>query len=486
MNQIIMILLISILILVHEAGHFIAARLCGVRVTRFGFGMPVGPEWKLFKWKNTNFYIHAFLFGGYVAFPDDMDNFKKDDKDEKIDEDEVLPSDSPELYENKTILQKLFIVSAGVIMNIIFAIFLVMFCAAVFKQLPTSMQELYINKVVNTQDLKHQTEIENYEFIKQNKIFSNIQEKGLKKDDKILKINGQNIESLYQLRFFSNNSKLFDNYAQEDLINQNLEELKKLNPNIKDTIAKDTKIILPNIKPEKKLNVSSKTLKGLEKYKADGTKLSPEQIELRNEIFAKKTFTTNSETNINDIAAALSDTYKPITMTISRNNNEINLDDVIVYNESGQFGIELKVADIFMETTTPKSIIVNSIKYCYNTTKLMLEGLWQLIVGKISADEMHGIIAVIKIGGDIIASKGILNGLLLCAMISLNLAIMNFLPIPALDGGHVMFLVIEQITGKKPSKELSDKITNFFFALLIILMIAICYNDIVALVTKKF
>ena len=80
MSQIIMILLISILVLVHEAGHFIAARLCNVRVTRFGFGMPFGPEWKLFKWHNTNFYIHAFLLGGYVAFPDDMDNFKKENK----------------------------------------------------------------------------------------------------------------------------------------------------------------------------------------------------------------------------------------------------------------------------------------------------------------------------------------------------------------------------------------------------------------------
>ena len=116
----------------------------------------------------------------------------------------------------------------------------------------------------------------------------------------------------------------------------------------------------------------------------------------------------------------------------------------------------------------------------------MLIGLWQLIAGKIDASEMHGVIAVVKIGGDIIASKGILNGLLLTAMISLNLAIMNFLPIPALDGGHVMFLVIEQITGKKPSKEFSDKITNVFFALLIVLMVAICYNDIFALVTKKF
>ena len=77
MNQLIMIFLISLLILVHEIGHFIAARLCGVRITRFGIGMPFGPSWKMFKIGHTSFYLHAFLFGGYVAFADDEENLEK-------------------------------------------------------------------------------------------------------------------------------------------------------------------------------------------------------------------------------------------------------------------------------------------------------------------------------------------------------------------------------------------------------------------------
>ena len=116
----------------------------------------------------------------------------------------------------------------------------------------------------------------------------------------------------------------------------------------------------------------------------------------------------------------------------------------------------------------------------------MLKSLWQLFTGKVSASDMHGVIAVVKIGGEIITQKGLLNGLLLTAMISINLAIMNFLPIPALDGGHVMFLLIEKITGKKPSKEFSDAITNFCFFFLVFLMVAISYNDIFGLITKKF
>ena len=149
-------------------------------------------------------------------------------------------------------------------------------------------------------------------------------------------------------------------------------------------------------------------------------------------------------------------------------------------------GVMLNLEDVYVETKTPKQVVVKSLDYIYTTTTTMLYSLWQLICGKVSASDMHGVIAVVKVGGDIIASKGMLNGILLTAMISINLAIMNFLPIPALDGGHVMFLVIEKLTGKKPGKEVAEKIKNFFFMLLIILMIAICYNDIFALITKKF
>ena len=466
MNQIIMILLISLLVLVHEAGHFVAARMCGIRVTRFGIGMPIGPSWKIFKLGHTVFYLHAFLFGGYVSFADDEENFRKENKEVKVEDEELLPADSPELYENKTIAQKLFVVSAGVLMNIVFAIFLVLFCATVYQKLPTSTQNLYVDNFSE-------------------KITSNAKEMGILKGDKIHKANDIKIESLYQLTFFAKNSKLFDGYAQEDLIEKNLQQLKKLNPSIKDEISKNQIIILPKTLEENPLTPSKDMLVGLEKYKKDGIKLNETQINLRDKIYGKNKFTTDANFSLNDFAIALSDTYKPIKLTVLRNEKEVTFYNLKV-NQEGVFGIILKPEEVFSQTKTPKEIFTKSFDYLYTTTTTMLKGLWQLITGKVSASDMHGVIAVVKVGGDIIASKGLLNALLLTAMISINLAIMNFLPIPALDGGHVMFLLIEKITGKKPSKELGERITNFFFMLLILLMIAICYNDIFALITKKF
>ena len=206
---------------------------------------------------------------------------------------------------------------------------------------------------------------------------------------------------------------------------------------------------------------------------------------LRDEIYNQKTYEIKAQTTLNDLAMALSDTYKPLEITLLRDGKEIILKNIII-NEKGLLGVLLRYEDIYEDTKTPGDVLVKSSKYLYTTTTTMLYSLWQLFSGKVSISYMHGVIAVVKVGGDIITQKGLLNGLLLTAMISINLAIMNFLPIPALDGGHVMFLLIEKLTGKKPSKETGEKITNFFFTLLIMLMVAICYNDIFALITKKF
>lgn len=82
---------------------------------------------------------------------------------------------------------------------------------------------------------------------------------------------------------------------------------------------------------------------------------------------------------------------------------------------------------------------------------------------------MHGVVLITKMGGDIISQDGIFYGILLTAVISMNLAILNILPIPALDGGHLLFLLIEKIIGKPVNEDIANKIMNVFFLLLILL-----------------
>ena len=459
-NLIIMIALISLLVLVHEWGHYIAARLFGVRVTKFGFGMPIGPV--LFKTKkgDLEILVHACLLGGYVSFPEDEETEQGKP---------ILPLDSKERFKNQTPLKQAIIVTAGVIMNVVFAFFLIVLAATIFHKLPTGKSEVFINEV-----------------LKDGYIQKTMPNK-LKANDKIVSVNGIDIDSAYSFIFLVKNSKLYDNKVSKETINKKLDEFLKLNPKIKknEIIKEGTRIILPTKTPEDKLVVNEHILKGIEKYKDNEIQLSEDETKLRNELLNRYTYVLTRDSFALEIATALADYYKPLDIVLERGGKQIEIKNVVA-GEEGTLGVKLSTKEIYTETKTLPQIFVNSAKYMVNSTKLMCIGLIQLITGKIPMNEMHGIIAITKIGSDIIEHQGMLNGLLLTAIISIDLAIINLLPIPALDGGHLMFIIVEKIIGRPLDEKIVENISRFFFALLIALMIFVVFNDIFALITKKF
>ena len=115
----------------------------------------------------------------------------------------------------------------------------------------------------------------------------------------------------------------------------------------------------------------------------------------------------------------------------------------------------------------------------------MVKGLGLIITGQIPLSQIHGIVAITKVGSDIIEKRGIWDGLLLTALISIDLAIVNLLPIPALDGGHLLFLLIEKLRGKPVEEKTQETFAKYGFVFLIGLMVIIIFNDIFALVTDK-
>ena len=129
MSIIIMILLLSFLVLVHEAGHFLAARALGIKVSKFGFGLPIGPTLWSKKVGDVDVVVHAFLLGGYVSFPDD----------EKDSKEPVAPEDR---FMNKPVWQRMIVISAGVIANIITAFVFVLITAFVWGKLPSGQYEV--------------------------------------------------------------------------------------------------------------------------------------------------------------------------------------------------------------------------------------------------------------------------------------------------------------------------------------------------------
>jgi membrane-associated protease RseP (regulator of RpoE activity) len=103
------IAVLALLIVVHELGHFAAARFQGIRVNRFSIGF--GPVLLKYQGSETEYAIRAFPLGGYVGFPDD-------------DTDSEIPADDPNLLHNRPILDRAIVIGAGVIANLIFAYFL--------------------------------------------------------------------------------------------------------------------------------------------------------------------------------------------------------------------------------------------------------------------------------------------------------------------------------------------------------------------------
>ena len=179
-------------------------------------------------------------------------------------------------------------------------------------------------------------------------------------------------------------------------------------------------------------------------YKNNETSLSKEQIKLR-DIVKKgaKTLTSDGTYTLSDVGYAISDGLRPINATVLRNGKTIELKPIYP-NNKGLIGVMIEAKQLLVPTKNPVTIFTNSCKYLWEQTYMLVYGLWQLFTGKIPAKDLHGIVVIAKIGGDVIHNSGIFSGLLLTAMISMDLALVNFLPIPALDGGHFMFLIIEK------------------------------------------
>lgn len=455
MSIIIMILLLSVLILVHEAGHFLAARFFKIKVEKFGFGLPLGPVLYETKWGDTKILVHALLLGGYVGFPDDDENCE-------------LEKDCPERFMNKPIYQRAIVVSAGVLANIICAFTFVFLTAFLWGHIPSGKYDIYVNDIIAPKS-------------------ESIWQSGIRKKDEIVKINGENINTTYSLLTFIKLSKTDDGKIDNNLEIDNFIALKNLNPALlkDEIIPKDVAIKLPAKRYEQPVHVDKKVLKGIKEYSDSQVSLTSLQKKLRDKLKEKSVYVSDGTATLNDVAYAISDNSHPIYLQVKRNGKIMDLKPVLA-NKKGLLGIKLEAKEILIPTKNLKDVLFAGTKYLYDNTYMMVYGLVQLFTGQVDIRDLHGIVAITKVGGDIIQNNGIFSGLLLIAIISMDLAIVNFLPIPALDGGHIMFLIIEKLRGKPVEEEVLEKISNAGFMFLLALMVFVIANDIFGLITKKF
>ena len=129
----------------------------------------------------------------------------------------------------------------------------------------------------------------------------------------------------------------------------------------------------------------------------------------------------------------------------------------------------------------PLQALTQSFVQTWQVTRLMFVGIVQMIKGEVSAKNLGGPIMIAQMAGDQ-AKQGPLNLIYFIAFISINLAILNFLPIPVLDGGHLLFFIIEAFTGKPVNMKIREIAQQVGIFLLMALVVFVFYNDITRLI----
>lgn len=426
-----MILGLTILVGVHEWGHFFAARKFGMRVEKFFIFIP--PKIWSKKIGDTEYGLGSIPLGGFVKISGMID--------ESMDKEQMKKPPQPWEFRAKPAWQRLIVMLAGIMVNVIVGILIFI---GITKY--TGSNYIPIEKI------KHG-------------IFAGdlAEEIGLKTGDKILKVNGLPITEFDEIY----SSKVF------------------LDENASYTIYRDkNEIIIP---------IPNDFIGKLSEVKDRGAFISPLQTFKVGNIqpgsnaekggllegdsiikIGKKEVLFFEQFNVDKLDYK----GKVIPMKVIRNGETKTLN--IEVGENGTIGFMADVKSIFehKDLTLWQAIPIGT-KQAFSIVTDNIKGFGKIFSGDIAPDKaVQGPIGIAKMFG------GTINWLRfwgLCGMLSMVLAFMNLLPIPALDGGHAMMLSYEIITGKKPSDKVLEYMQMAGMIILLSLMVFVIFNDIIKL-----
>lgn len=166
----------------------------------------------------------------------------------------------------------------------------------------------------------------------------------------------------------------------------------------------------------------------------------------------------------------------PTATVVSENGGEIPVGLLGITPDSGQVGYE---------AMGPFEAVWVAVERTYQLTTQILGALWQIITGSRTAEELGGPIRIAQLSGQM-ASDGAINFVLFMAALSVNLGLINLLPIPMLDGGHLAFYAVEAIRGRPLNKRIQEYGFRLGLAFVLFLMIFATWNDLMNLKVFEF
>ncbi len=171
-----------------------------------------------------------------------------------------------------------------------------------------------------------------------------------------------------------------------------------------------------------------------------------------------------------------------VQVTVLRDGSELTMSVMTEYDKTekrAKIGIKPHVEHNLGTSVT------SGIKNTGKMAVTMYDVLKQLVTGKVSIKELSGPVGIVYVVNDT-AKAGVIYVVYLSALLSLNLAIMNMLPLPALDGGRLLFLLIRKITGDHMTDEMEGKVHFIGIVLLLMLMVVVTWNDIIKFIVPLF
>jgi regulator of sigma E protease len=424
------IITFGILVLVHELGHFLTAKLFRMRVDTFSFGFPPRAFGK--KIGETDYCISWIPIGGYVKIAGMID--------ESMDTDFLKQEPQPWEFRSKPKWQRAIVLSAGVLMNLLLAI--VIFWGIIYHQGKT---------------IRPVTEIG---YITPNSVAA---KSGLHVGDEILSINNHPIQHWDEI-----GSSIYTESVTHDLIFQ----LKRLGATITVTIRRTD---IPDL-TEEQFGISPirevPLIVDVDKEKPAGTiGLQPGDTILA--------------VNGIPVSAGLlpelihANKGKEVILTWVR--GEQKMTAKVTPNADGRIGIHiagvyqgpLKRQQYGFFEALPAG--VHELKF---TSVLFLSNMYQLVVGKASLKSMGGPIKIAQMAKRS-ADSGFIEFFGFIGLLSISLALLNILPFPALDGGHLVFLVYEAVFRREVPAKVKIVIQQAGFILLLVFMAFVLYNDVI-------
>lgn len=454
-------LVLGSMVVIHEFGHFIVAKLFGIRVEIFSVGF--GKRLWGFKRGDTDYRLSLIPLGGYVKMAGE-------NLDEQI-------TGAPDEFMSKPKWQRFCVAIAGPAMNIVTAIAIPAAIVMIHYQMPAYVEQ---PAVVNAVALGSAAE-----------------QAGLKRGDLILSVDGK-----------------------DDPTWQDVEDRVMINPDqdIPVTIKRDGAVKTLTMR------VASRTIEqekigeaGFEPYLGPDTKLvtstvvpgSPAEeagLKVGDEILAVNgtpvRINANPATTATDekafygqfdvVRSIQSSNGQPVTLTVKRGDETLEIKATPKIEEDGRSRIgfmpQAKDIDAVVARLSLPAAIKHSVKWNYRIVRLTAMAIGQIFAGQRSArDTVTGPVGIFKLSGQA-AEQGVRPVFELMAFLSLNLGIFNLLPIPVLDGGLIFMLLLEAllgIFGLPLTLRVKERMIQVGFVMLMLLMGFVIFNDISKLLPSR-